>query len=199
MNRYLLHRRRALQWGVLPVLAALAGCRRKPIFHGVDVTGAVYGRDFRLNDPEGRERTLADFKGKAVMVFFGFTQCPDVCPTALARAAEVKQLLGDDGEKLQVLFVTIDPERDTPEVLQAYTAAFDPGFLGLYGDLQRTAETAKEFQIYYEKVSTGASYTMDHSASTYLYDPAGKLRLVMRHQQSAQEFADDLRKLLHQD
>lgn len=197
MHPSFLNRRRALQWGALSALAALGGCGKKPAFHGLDVTGGLYGRDFRLNDPDGRERTLADFRGKAVMVFFGFTQCPDVCPTALARAVEVKQLLGEDGARLQVLFVTVDPERDTPEVLKAYMAAFDPGFIGLYGDPQRIAETAKEFQVVYKKVPTGASYTMDHSALTYLYDPAGRLRLVMRHQQSAQEFADDLRRLLH--
>ena len=166
-------------------------------FHGLNVTGSTYGQDFRLKDPEGRERTLADFKGQAVMIFFGFTQCPDVCPTALSRAIEVKQLLGQDADRLQVIFVTIDPERDTPQVLKEYTAAFDPSFLGLYGDLERTAATAKDFQVFYKKVPTGSSYTMDHSALTYIYDPDGKLRLAMRHQQTAQEFAEDIRQLLH--
>lgn len=188
-------RRALLTMGGL-ALMGLSGCQRKMVFNGIDVSGAQQGRDFELKDPEGKARTLADFKGKAVMVFFGFTQCPDVCPTALVRAAEVKQLLGKDGERLQVLFVTVDPERDTPEVLKAYTAAFDPTFIGLYGDLQRTAETAKEFKVHYEKVPTGSSYTMDHTALTFVYDPSGKLRLVLRHQQSAQEFAQDLRKLL---
>ena len=197
MNLPAWDRRSALQWGVLSALVMLAGCQQKASFHGLDVTGATYGRNFRLSDPEGRELTLADFRGKAVMIFFGFTQCPDVCPTALARAVEVKQLLGEDGARVQVLFVTVDPERDTPPLLKAYIAAFDPSFIGLYGDLQRTDETAKEFKVFYKKVSTGASYTMDHSALTYIYDPTGKLRLVMRHEQSAQEFADDLRQILH--
>lgn len=176
----------------------LAGCDRilPASFNGVDITGASYAQDFRLTDAEGRERTLADFKGKAVMMFFGFTQCPDVCPTALVRAAEIKQLLGTDGERLQVIFVTVDPERDLPAVLKAYTQAFDPSFIGLYGDLQRTAETAKAFKVFYKKVPTGSSYTMDHSAFSYVFDPKGKIRLVLRHEQSAQECAQDLRQIL---
>ncbi|WP_411880633.1 SCO family protein [Polaromonas sp. YR568] len=185
--------------GITLAALSLAGCgKAAPAgFHGIDITGAGYGKDFRLSDPDGHVRTLADFKGKAVMMFFGFTQCPDVCPTALIRAAEVKRLLGDDGNRLQVIFVTVDPERDTPEVLKGYTAAFDPGFLGLYTDLQRTAETAREFKVYYKKVPTGASYTMDHSAFSYVFDPAGKLRLVLRHDQSAPDYAADLRQILH--
>lgn len=166
-------------------------------YHGIDLAGAMYATDFRLTDPDGKERTLADFRGKAVLIFFGFTQCPDVCPTALARAAEIKQLLGADGERFQTLFVTVDPERDTPEVLKAYTAAFDPSFIGLSGDMQRTAEVAKDFKVYYKKVPTGASYTMDHTSLSYVYDPQGKLRLALRHEQPAQDFADDIRKLLH--
>jgi protein SCO1/2 len=165
-------------------------------FNGIDITGANYAQDFRLTDPEGHERTVADFKGKAVMLFFGFTQCPDVCPTALLRAAEIRHMLGADGERLQVIFVTVDPERDTPVVLKAYTNAFDPSFIGLYGDLQRTSETAKAFKAYYKKVPTGASYTMDHSAFSYVYDPQGKVRLVLRHEQSAQECTEDLRTIL---
>jgi len=178
---------------------AIAGCgKAKPAsYHGIDITGASYGRDFRLQDGEGRERTLADFRGKAVMLFFGFTQCPDVCPTALIRAAAIKQLLGEDGDRLQVIFVTVDPERDTPEVLKAYANAFDPSFLGLYGDPERTAETAREFRVFYKKVPTGASYTMDHSAFSYVFDPAGRLRLVLRHDQSAEDYAADLRLILH--
>ena len=180
-------------------MLAGAGCSkaRPPVFHGIDISGADYGKDFRLTDPDGRERTLASFKGKAVMLFFGFTQCPDVCPTALIRAAEVMRLLGDDAKRLQVLFVTVDPERDTPAILKAYTAAFHPGFIGLHGDLQRTAQTAQQFKAFYTKVATGASYTMDHSAFSYVFDPAGRLRLVLRHAQTAQEYADDLRQILH--
>lgn len=180
---------------------SLAGCDR-PVtaparYNGIDITGAEYGKDFRLKDASGRERTLADFKGKAVMLFFGFTQCPDVCPTALARAAEVKRLLGADGDRLQVIFVTLDPERDTPAVLGEYTRAFDPSFIGLWTDAQHTAETAKAFKVYYKKVPTGSSYTMDHSAFSYVFDPAGRLRLVLRHDQTAQDYAADLRQILH--
>ncbi len=194
--------RRSLLLAVLALGAgALAACDRNKAasFHGIDITGAEYGRDFHLTDADGRERTLADFRGKAVLMFFGFTQCPDVCPTALLRAAEVKQLLGSDGERLQVLFVTVDPERDTPEVLKAYTQAFDPSFIGLYGDAQRLAETAKEFKVYYKKVPTGSSYTMDHSALSYVFDPAGRLRLALRHNQTAQDYAEDLRLVLGSD
>jgi protein SCO1/2 len=179
----------------------LAGCNRAedaaaPSFRGLDLTGAPYGRDFHLTDPEGRARSLADYKGKAVLMYFGFTQCPDVCPTALIRAAEVKKLLGADGEKLQVIFITIDPARDTPEVIKAYTAAFDPSFIGLYGDAKRTRETADEFKAYYKAVPTGSSYTMDHSALSYVFDPQGRLRLAMRHEQTADDYAHDIRQLL---
>ncbi|WP_295981068.1 SCO family protein [uncultured Variovorax sp.] len=184
--------------GGLAAAASLAGCDRllPARFNGVDITGANYAQDFRLTDADGRERTLADFKGKAVMMFFGFTQCPDVCPTALVRAAEIKKMLGADGERLQVIFVTVDPERDSPVVLKAYTQAFDPSFIGLYGDMQRTSQTAKDFKVFYRKVPTGSSYTMDHSAFSYVFDPKGKIRIVLRHEQSAQECADDLRRIL---
>nr|WP_311224284.1 MULTISPECIES: SCO family protein [unclassified Acidovorax] len=182
-----------------PVLAAaLAGCKKAPVaYKGTDITGAQYARGFQLKDAEGRVRTLADFQGKAVMLFFGFTQCPDVCPTALTRAVEIRQLLGKEGQRLQVLFITIDPERDNPAVLGAYTQVFDPSFIGLYGDLEQTAAAASEFKVYYKKVPTGASYTMDHSALSYVFDPEGKPRLVLRHEQSAKECAEDLRQLLH--
>ncbi len=194
-------RRRAMAAAAVAVCAlGIAGCDKPGPdvpFHGVDITGANYAKDFRLKDPQGRERTLADFRGKAVMRFFGFTQCPDVCPTALFRAAEVKRLLGADGDRLQVLFVTIDPERDTPKVLNEYTAAFDPEFIGLHGTLEQTDETARAFKAYYKKVPTGTSYTMDHSALSYVYDPQGNIRLALRHNLSAQEFAADLRQILH--
>jgi protein SCO1/2 len=194
-------RRILLATGAVAAISVLmlAACERKPsvTYHGIDLTGATYAADFRLTDPDGKERTLSDFRGKAILIFFGFTQCPDVCPTALARAAEVKRLLGPDGERFQTLFVTVDPERDTPEVLKAYTAAFDPSFIGLYGDLERTAQTAKDFKVYYKKVPTGASYTMDHTSLSYVYDPQGKLRLALRHEQPAQDYADDIRRLLN--
>ncbi|SDZ60112.1 protein SCO1/2 [Variovorax sp. YR266] len=187
-----------LSAGSLAALTTLAACDKvlPASFNGVDITGARYAQDFRLTDTDGHERTLADFKGKAVMMFFGFTQCPDVCPTALVRAAEIKRLLGADGERLQVIFVTVDPERDLPVVLKAYTQAFDPSFIGLYGDMQRTGETAKDFKVFYKKVPTGSSYTMDHSAFSYVFDPKGKIRLVLRHEQSAEECAQDLRQIL---
>ena len=197
--------RTAFRWLLVFIVAALAvfiaGCNRAgdaaaPGFRGIDLTGAPYGRNFRLTDADGRERTLADYKGKAVLMYFGFVQCPDVCPTALIRAAKVKQLLGADGDKLQVIFITIDPERDTPEVIKAYTAAFDPSFIGLYGDAKRTRETADEFKVYYKQVPTGSSYTMDHSALSYAFDPQGRLRLALRHEQTAEDYAHDLRQLL---
>lgn len=177
---------------------ALAGCERAQDapFHALDITGADYAQDFRLQDPDGRTRTLAEFRGRAVLVFFGFTQCPDVCPTALARAAEVMQRLGDDARRLQVVFVTVDPERDTPELLRAYTAAFHPSFLGLHADLETTAATAKAFKVFYRKVPTGSSYTMDHTALSYAYDPAGRLRLAVRHESPAAEVAADIARLL---
>lgn len=201
MTRVLTTTRRRLLLGTatLPLWAALVACGEsepKPSFTGTDITGANYGRDFALSDPDGKRRTLADFKGKVVMIFFGFTQCPDICPTALTRAAEVKQQLGAAGDDLQVIFVTVDPERDTPEVMRAYTAAFDPSFLGLRGDLAQTEATAKEFKVFYEKVPTRTSYTMDHSAFTYLIDRKGRMRVVMRYAQSASEFTADVRALL---
>jgi protein SCO1/2 len=192
-------RRAALAAAGVCFLLGLTGCDRAPrqLFNGIDVSGADFGKDLRLPDIDGRERALADFKGKAMMVFFGFTQCPDVCPTALARAVEVKRLLGEDGAKLQVVFVTVDPERDTPAVLKAYLGAFDPGFIALRGNAERLAATARDFKIFYQKVPTGSSYTMDHSAISYVFDPQGRLRLALSHNQSAQACADDIREILH--
>ena len=195
-------RRQLLLAGLLGCTLLLGACDRNapPSFHGNDVTGATFGKDFRLTDPDGKERSLADFRGKVVAVFFGYTQCPDVCPTALARAVEVKRLLGkDDAGRLQVVFITVDPERDTPEVLKAYTAAFDASFLGLYGTPERTAETAKSFAAMYRKVPTGSSYSMDHTASSYLYDPRGKLRVRLPHALGPHEYAADIRTLLKPD
>lgn len=184
--------RLALASLAVPVLPA---CHRAS-FQSIDLAGADWGRDFRLRDPEGRTRTLADFRGKAVLIFFGFTQCPYVCPTALSRAAEVLRLLGDDGTRVQVIFVTVDPERDSPELLRAYTQAFHPSFLGLYGDLEQTAAAAADFRVVYRKVPTGSSYTMDHTAISYVFDPQGRLRLAVRHADPARQVADDLALLL---
>jgi protein SCO1/2 len=142
-------------------------------------------------------RRLSDFRGKALMLFFGFIQCPDVCPTTLLRAGQVRRLLGADGERLQIIFITLDPERDTPEILREYTAAFDAEVLGLYGTPEQTRETADAFRIYFRKVPTGGGYTLDHSATSYIYDPEGRLRLAVSHQSTAESIAADLTILLH--
>ena len=189
--------RTALAATLLPSLAALlAACAKKVEYHGIDLSQATFATDFKLKDPAGKERTLADFPNKVVMVFFGFTQCPDVCPTALARAVEMRGIMGADADKVQVVFITIDPERDTPEILKAYTEAFDPTFLGLRGDLAETKATADAFKVFYQKVPTGSSYTMDHTSLTYVFDQKGKLRLALRHDQSAQECASDIKTLM---
>jgi protein SCO1/2 len=178
--------------------AALSACTPQPSFKNVDITGADYARGFELTDADGRRRTLADFKGKAVAVFFGYTQCPDVCPASLAELAEVKRALGADGGRVQVVFITIDPERDTPQVLKAYLANFDREAIGLYGDAQQTAQVAKEFKVFYQKVpgKTPQTYTMDHTAGSYVFDPQGRVRLFARHNGDPKALADDLRQLL---
>jgi protein SCO1/2 len=188
---------RALVLGLAALL--LAACEAGgPKFAASDVTGSAFGRDFALQDPDGRERTLADFRGKAVVLFFGYTQCPDVCPTTLATLAETMKRLGPDADRVQVLFVTVDPERDTAALLRQYVPAFDRRFLGLRGDAAATARTAKEFKVIYEKVpgATPGSYTMDHSAGSYVFDPQGRLRLYVANGQGPDVFAHDLRELL---
>ena len=171
---------------------------KKAEFRGVDITGAEYARDLPLTDHNGQERHIKDFSGKVVVVFFGFTQCPDVCPTSMQELAEVKTMLGKDGDRLQGIFVTVDPERDTPEVLKAYMANFDPSFLALRGSPEQLAAVAKDFKIYYKKVDgkTPTSYTMDHSAGSYVYDPAGRLRVYNRYGSGAQALASDVKALL---
>jgi len=185
----------------LALSALLSACSRSddpasPKFKGLDITGVDYGKDFLLTDFDGRERRLGDFKGRVVMLYFGFVQCPDVCPTALTRAVETKRLLGADGERLQVIFVTVDPERDSAEILKAYMAAFDPSFLALHGNAERTRETAANFRVYYRKIPTGSSYTMNHSAMSYVFDTQGRLRVVLRHEQTAVDYAHDIALLL---
>src|SRR5690606_32466791 len=167
----------------------------KPQFKSVDITGVDYAKDFRMTDHDGQPRGLKDFHGKAVVVFFGFTQCPDVCPTTLAELAEAKKLLGPDGDKVQGVFVTVDPERDTPEVLKAYMANFDPSFVALRAAPPELEAIAKDFKLYYKKVEgqTAGNYTMDHGAASYVYDPEGKLRLYTRYGTGAQALADDLK------
>ncbi|HRM53519.1 MAG TPA: SCO family protein [Ottowia sp.] len=178
----------------------LAACQPdKPQFKAIDITGADYAQGFQLTDFNGRPRSLADYKGKVVVVFFGFTQCPDVCPTTMNEMAQVKKLLGTDGDKLQVVFISIDPERDTPEVLKAYMGSFDPSFAGLYAaSPDALAALAKDFKIYYKKVDgkTPTSYSMDHTAASYVYDPQGRLRLYARYGIGPQAMADDIRLLL---
>lgn len=184
---------------VVAGLFVLSGCSDKPAaFRSIDITGADYADGFSLTDHNGQPRTLADFKGKAVAVFFGFTQCPDVCPTSLSEMAQVRKLLGADGDRFQALFVSVDPERDTPEVMKAYMAAFDPTFLALYAKADELPELAKRFKIFYKKVpgKTPGSYTMDHSAGSYIFDPEGKVRLYFRYGSGAQAMADDVKLLL---
>jgi protein SCO1 len=183
----------------------LAGCDRVKAlfepgtkFNSIDITGAQYARNFALVDAQGRERTMADFQGKIVAIFFGFAQCPDVCPTALLELAQVKQSLGAEGDKLQGIFITVDPERDTPEVLGTYVQAFDPSFVALRGSLEQTAAVAREFKVYYNKVpgKTPDSYTMDHSAGLYVFDTQGRVRLYARHGIGAELLTQDIRRLL---
>ena len=170
-----------------------------PKFAAIDVTGADYARDFALTDHNGQARSLKDFSGKVVVMFFGFTQCPDVCPTSMAELAEVKKLLGPDGDRVQGLFVTVDPARDTPEVLKAYMANFDPTFLALYTTTpEQLAALAKDYKVYYKKVDgkTPTSYSMDHSAGSYVYDTRGQLRLYTRYGTGAQPLVNDIKLLL---
>lgn len=184
---------------VLCLAAALAACDpARPKFRGTDITGVDYGKALALTGHDGKPRTLADFRGKAVVLFFGFVHCPDVCPTTLAEMAGVMKTLGEDAARVQVLFVTVDPERDTAEVLSKYVPAFHPSFLGLYGDAEATQRAAKEFKVFYEKRagSSPGSYSVDHSAQSYVIDPAGRLRLFVRHERIAADLAADLRTLL---
>jgi protein SCO1/2 len=185
------------------VLAALtlAGCQpapQPPAFRATDITGAEFARDFRLIDHNGQTRTLADFRGKAVALFFGYTHCPDVCPTTLSDFAAALQQLGSQADRVQVIFVTVDPERDTPELLREFVPAFNPGFLGMYSDPDTLRQLAKEYKVIYQKTSVKAAddYLIDHSAGTYVYDPQGNLRLLMPYGSSPEAIAQDLKTLL---
>jgi protein SCO1/2 len=186
----------------LGLAAALAGCERSaaPSFKAIDITGAEYAQGFDLPDADGRRRTLADFKGNITLVFFGYAQCPDVCPTTLLEIAEVKKSLGAGGERIQGVFITVDPERDTPEVLKAYVDNFGAGFVALRGSLEETAAVAKAFKVYYAKVpgQAAGSYTMDHTAGTYVFDAQGKVRLFTRYGTGAEALKHDLQLLLAQ-
>lgn len=193
-------RRLMLSAAAAGLLALLAGCDRasKPAFKGIDLTGAAYARELKLPDQDGRERTLGDFKGKVLVVFFGFTQCPDVCPTTLAELAQVKKALGPDGERVQGIFVTVDPERDTPELLKAYLQSFDPSFVALRGSEEQTKAVAKEFKVFYSKVpgKTEGSYTIDHTAASFIFDTQGRVRVFSRYGSGAQALVDDIKLLL---
>ncbi|GAB4483134.1 MAG: SCO family protein [Burkholderiaceae bacterium] len=190
------------RWLLLAAAVAVltAGCRRgEPAFHSIDVTGAQYARGFDAIDAAGRRRSVADWRGKAVLVFFGYTQCPDVCPTALARAAEAMRRLGALGDRVQAVFVTVDPERDTDAIVDAYAKGFDPRFVGLRFDAATTAAIAREFRVVYTKAPLPDSrlgYAIDHTALSYVFDPQGRIRLVVRHEQTAEQIAADLGKLL---
>jgi protein SCO1/2 len=187
-----------------PILLALAACDRlgggpegpRPGFNGIDITGAEYARKLALPDAAGQVHTIEDFKGKVIVVFFGYTQCPDVCPTTMAELAEVKRSLGADGARVQGVFITVDPERDTPELLRAYITSFDPTFVALRGTIEQTQATAREFKVFFAKVPTGGSYTMDHTAGSYVFDTHGRVRLFERYGVGAKALADDLRLLL---
>ncbi len=181
----------------LALAAALAaGCDGGPRFKSTDVTGVDYGKTLELTDHTGRPRRLEDWRGKVLVLFFGFTHCPDVCPTTLADLSQVVKDLGPDAERVQVLFVTVDPERDTPELLGKYVGAFDPRFLGLYGDAAATQRAAREFKVYYEKRKSADGYSVDHSGQTYVIDPQGRLRLFVRPDRIASDLPADLRTLL---
>ena len=182
------------------LLIGLSGCSPKPEFKNIDITGSTaFGKDFSLIDPDGKARTLADFKGKVVVMFFGYTQCPDICPTTLTEMQQVMTLLGPQSDKVQVLFVTVDPERDTAAILKQYVPSFDPRFLGLRpADEAALEKVAKDFKIYYKKVpgTSPGSYTMDHTAGSYAFDPQGRLRLYIKHAQGPEALAHDLKELL---
>ena len=185
---------------VLWLLLVLFACSSSaPSFRNADITGADYGKTLSLADPAGRLRTLEDFRGKAVVVFFGYTHCPDVCPTTMLEIKQALQQLGDEAARVQVIFVTLDPERDTADTLGKYVPSFDPGFLGLRGDGDATARVAKDFKVFYEKVPGKSvdSYTIDHTAGIYVFDPKGRLRLFARPGKPL-DLATDLKTLLSQ-
>lgn len=191
---------RATLLRLILAILLLAGCARiaPPAFQNTDITGADFGRDFALSDPGGQVRRLADYRGKVVAIFFGYTQCPDVCPTTLVAMTEVMKLLGEAASRVQVVFVTLDPERDTPELLGAYVRQFHPSFVALRGDAAATAATAMAFKVFYQKQpgSTPKTYSLDHSANSYLYDPQGRLRLYVRYGEEPAKIAADIRLLL---
>ena len=183
---------------VLCIGVLMAGCSEPPKFHSTTVSGVEWGKDFALTDHRGQPRRLMDFRGKAVVLFFGYTQCPDICPTTLAAMRDAMGLLGSDAARVQVLFVTLDPVRDTQQLLAEYAPWFHPSFIGLWGDEAATAAVAKEFKVFYAKQpgKTPGSYSIDHSSSSYAFDPQGNLRLLIRHGETPANVAADLKLLL---
>ena len=191
--------RRTLLSGFIAILFLVTACVRSPAsFKATDITGATFARDFALTDHSGQPRSLADFKGKVVVVFFGYVQCPDVCPTTLSTLREVREKLGADGDKLQVVFITIDPERDTGEVMSLYVPAFHPSFIGLRGDAATTEKVAKEFRILFLKNpgKSPTSYTVDHSAGVFIFDTQGKIRLYASQNMTVDSYVHDIQALL---
>ena len=190
--------RRLTLLGLLTLSCLVACTKPEEKFINTDLTGLDYAKDFALTDQNGKARTLADFKGKAVVVFFGYTQCPDVCPTTMVEMADVMKQLGELANRVQVLFVTVDPERDTQALLAAYVPNFDKRFLGLYGDQAATEKVAKDFKVFYQKVpgKTASSYSVDHTAGSYVFDKQGRIRLFLRHGQGAEPITHDLKILL---
>lgn len=182
----------------LLALGLLAACApSEPAFKSTDITGADYGKNFALTDHHGQPRTLPDFKGKVVTLFFGYTQCPDVCPTALSGMSTVMQALGADADRVQVIFVTVDPERDTPELLAEYVPLFDKRFLGMYGTPEKIAGIARDFRVFYRKSGDlQGHYTIDHTAGTYVFGQDGRARLYVRHAEDPQVIAADIKALL---
>jgi len=192
--------RRLLMGAGFALCSLLVGCQDKPAsFNATDITGASFARDFKLTDHEGNPRQLSDFSGKVLVVFFGFTFCPDVCPTTLAQMKAVKESLpANERENLQVVFITVDPERDTAEVLSNYVPAFDPSFIGLRGLPEDIEAVAREFKVFFAKVPgrTEGSYTMDHTAASYVFDKQGKVRLILRHNVATDVIASDVKQLM---
>ncbi len=192
-------KRLGMRWLACLLVLGLSACSPERVqFQSIDITGADYANGFTLTDHHGQSRSLSDFKGKVVVLFFGYTQCPDVCPTSMVELAEVKRLLGSDGDKLQGVFVTVDPARDTTELLKAYMANFDPSFIAFVPTADELADVAKRFKIYYKKQEgkTPTSYTMDHSAGSYVYDTNGNVRLYSRYGSGAKVLAQDIQTLL---
>lgn len=183
---------------LLVLFLLLTGCSDAPRFVSTDLTGGDWGKNFALADHGGQPRQLADFRGKAVVLFFGYTQCPDVCPTTLTTLRDTMNLLGADASRVQVVFVTLDPARDTPQLLAQYVPGFHPSFIGLHGDDAAIAALAKEFKVFFARQpgKTPGSYSIDHSTGSYVFDPQGRLRLLIRHGETPVNVAADLKLLL---